>query len=245
MRTRNILLALGVGLGAAFAVACGSSSSTAPSPGPGPGPDASAASSGDDGSTPASCLPVTPSGFCPTGQGLTCCLDFSAGFSGSCVKPSACSTTVQVACNSVTQCGTNQVCCADFGGDGGTLAAFQDGGLSALKIDAAALSTDAGVSAIASMLDNLNFNVACQTSCTGSQIQACATDMECGGGSCVPLSTLLADAGGDAGIPSSLATVAGELGMEMVCVPKSADAGVVVDAGVPSDAAADAPVDAP
>lgn len=235
MRTRIILLALSAGLAGAFAVACSSSSSSAPTP----GPDASADSSGEDAGGPATCLPITSTGFCPTGDGLTCCFDFAA-LSGTCVKPSACSTTVQVACNSVAQCGANQVCCADFGGDGGTLAAFQDGGLSALGIDASAISSEAGVTGIAGMLGSLNFNVACQTSCSGSQIQACAADTECGGGSCVPLSTLLADAGGDAGIPSSLASVVGELGMEMVCVPKSADAGVAVDAGAPADAAADA-----
>lgn len=254
MRNLKVLLALGGALVAAVAVACSSSSSGSPAaPGPDAGDDTS---SSDDGSEPpASCIPLTASGLC-TGAGLTCCLDLSAGLApGTCVPQASCKANVQVACTSAATCGANQVCCADLGGDdGGALAALQDGGLGALGIDAAALMSDAGAAGLGAGLANLSFKVTCETSCKGSQIQACAKDSECvGGGSCVPLSQLTGDAGlGDAAAPAGAGMYISQLGMEMACVAPAGppveagtDSGATTDAGTDAIAPVDAGVDAP
>jgi hypothetical protein len=254
MRSLKTLAVIGGGLLAAVAVACGSSSSGSTTPTPDAGDDSAAVSIGDDGSSATSCLPLSASGLCASGQ--TCCFDLMA-LSGSCVTAGSCSMPVQVQCLSAAQCGT-QLCCADFGGGDGGLAALVEGGLGAFGLDAAALSSEAGVGGLTSSLSGVNLKVACETSCTGSQIQACASDQECaGGGSCVPLTSLLGDAGGafgDAGVPSSFAMYATELGMDKACVPPSSgdaaapvvDSGAPMDTGVPADAVAptDAPADA-
>jgi hypothetical protein len=245
MQSLKVLLIAGAGAGlvAGFAVACSSSSSGTPAPTPDAG---TPVTTGDD--APESCLPLSPSELCST-AGQTCCLDFSMGIGpGVCEAPKDCTSNIQVQCISAAQCGANQVCCADFGGDGGTVAAFEDGGLGALGIDASAASTDAGLTGILGMLGNLHFNVSCQTACTGSQIQACASSAECNGGTCVALTALAGDAGGGidaSALTSGLGMYANTLGMEMACVPPAsdaaappADAGTTPDAAPASDAAA-------
>jgi len=225
MRNLKVILALGGSLLAAVAVACSSSS---PKAAPAPVVDA-----GEDAATPQSCIPLSAADLCPPATGQTCCFDLTS-FSGTCVAQGSCTTQVQVACVSAAQCGASQVCCADFGG---ALGALEDSGLAGLGIDASTINLDAGASLIPS---NVNFKVTCATSCTSSQIQACATDQECvgTGATCVPLSQLLGDAGtGDAGIPPMFAQIIGSLGMEKACLLP--DAGInlppVTDSG--SDAA--------
>jgi hypothetical protein len=241
MRNLKVILAMGGGLLAAVVVAC-SSSSNPPAAVPDAGmvviPVSDAAMS---------CIPITTSGLCPSAQGLTCCLDLSAGFSGTCVPQGQCTQQIQVACTSQAQCGASQVCCADFGGaDAGTLAALEDSGLGALGIDASAINLDAGAAGLGSILGNLNINfkVTCATSCSGGQIQACATSAECvGGGTCVPLMDIIGDAGlggGDAGaLPAGFSSIVGSLGMEKACVPPDAGTTPVADSG--SDTGATSP----
>jgi hypothetical protein len=169
---------------------------------------------------------------------------------GSCVAPGACEGNIQIACEKGADCASGQVCCASLGGV--SIAAVQDAGLAALGIDASSLSLDAGAAGLGA-LGSISFAVACQQSCMSSQIQACASSPECaGGGTCVPIMTLLGDGGaalGDGGIPANLAMYASALGMVMACLPPAMDAGMTttpVDAGGSVDAIAptDAPADA-
>jgi hypothetical protein len=252
MRNLKVILALGGGLVAAVVVACSSSSTPAA-----PAPDAGDTNV-EDSNTPQSCIPLTASGLCPSAMGLTCCL---SGIPGTCTPQADCTASIQVACTSKLQCGASQVCCADFGGtDGGLASLLQDGGLTG--IDASSINLDAGAAGISSLLSGVNFKVTCETSCSNSQIQACANNSECvGGGSCVPLGQIIGDAGlGDAGAPAGLGAYASELGMEMACIPadggtlfpvvdSGSDSGVVSEAGTEAgtadggvhDAAPDAP----
>jgi hypothetical protein len=255
MQNLRALLALGVCV-SAVAVACGSSSSN---PGTSTTPDAAATddsttpiTESDDSSAATTCVPIGTVG-CSMGQ--ECCLDLSAGLApGNCVAAGACSGGIDIGCEKAADCTGNQVCCASFGGaDGGTLQALLDGGLAALGIDASSISLDAGAAGLGGLgaLGNVSFAVKCAASCSGSQIQACASDTECAGGAaCVPITALLGDGGalGDAGIPASFATYAGMLGMVKACVPPTPDGGMmstvpdsgVVDAVAPVDAPADA-----
>lgn len=220
MRNFKVILALGGALVAAVAVACSSSSTPAKTP-PVVEEDAEAG--------PLSCVPLSGADLCGTATGNTCCFDLTT-FSGTCVPQGTCTTQIQVACVSAAQCGASQVCCADFGG---ALSAIEDAGLAGLGIDASTVNLDAGIPAIPS---NVNFHVTCATSCTSSQIQACATDTECvgAGATCVPISQLLGDAGvGDAGaIPPMFASIIGSLGMEKACLLPDAGVGLPpVDSG--------------
>jgi len=249
MRNLKVFLALGAGLAAAVVAACSSSSNgTTPVAATDGGDDGSV---GDDGSTgPASCVPLSASGLCPN-KGDTCCLTGLAP--GTCEAPSLCTSTLQVQCLAANNCSTGQVCCATIGGGG--LAAIEDGGLGALGLDAATLTSEAGAAGLTGALAGTTFEVTCQTSCTSTQTQACASDSECvGGGACVPLSQLFAsDAGIDAGaLGASGASEIAALGMDKACIPPASDGGttVVPEAGPteagPSDAgtASDAPVEA-
>jgi hypothetical protein len=253
MRNLKVFLALGAGFAAAVVAACSSSSGTpATNASTEAGTDDSSTGGGDDSSTQASCIPLMASGLCPS-KTDTCCLDLSSGIKpGVCEAPALCKSMIQVQCIAGANCAAGNICCATLGGgDGGSLAALADGGLGALGIDAAALMTEAGA---ASALANVSFQVTCQKSCTGGQVQACASAAECvGGGDCVPLSQLLAtDAGGiDAGaLAGGVGSMLTTLGMNKACVSTPSDAGPVVpDSGTDaaSDAATtpDAPADAP
>ncbi len=248
MQNVRILLGISAGLLAAVAVACGSSSSPAAATAPDGGDDATI--SGDDGSTPApTCLPLGTTG-CATGQ--ECCLDLSAGLApGMCVAAGTCpKTNVAIGCEKPADCAGGQVCCASVGGvDAGALAALADGGLAALGIDASALSADAGAAALGGL--NISLDVACASSCSMGQIQVCATNADCTGGTtCVPLGSIGGDAGGDAGLPAGLSMYASALGMVGACVTPPVDSGTTppVDSGmedvvVPMDAPADAPAE--
>lgn len=176
---------------------------------------------------------------------------------GKCVAPGTCpKTNIAVGCEKTADCASAQVCCADLGGgDGGILAALQEGGLGALGIDAAAISAEGGVPA---GLSGISFSVDCAASCSSMQIQVCMSSAECSGGAtCVPLSMLAGDAGGgvlgDGGLPAGFAMYASALGMVGACVPPPGEAGTTppVDSGmedvvVPVDApTADAPADSP
>jgi hypothetical protein len=251
MQNVKILLGISAGLLAAVAVACGSSSSPAAPPAPDGGDDVTTV--GDDGSTGApTCVPIGSTG-CAMGQ--ECCLDLSAGLSpGMCVAAGSCAKSkVAIGCEKTADCASSQVCCASVGGiDAGALAALADGGLGALGIDASALTAEAGAGALGG-LGSISFHVACASSCSAGEIQACATSAECTGGAmCMPLSSLAGDAGGDAGLalPPQLAMFSGGLGMVGACVTPPVDAGTTppVDSGmedvvVPTDAPADAPAE--
>jgi hypothetical protein len=247
MQNLKLFAALGaVGLSAAVAVACGSSSSPATG-GHDAGSDA-VVSPGDDGNVPTSCSVLGgANGLCgdPT---LTCCVDIASGFSQTCLPPSQCSSNIQVGCVDHTSCSTGQVCCADFGNvDAGALAAFEDGGLGALGIDAAALQSEAGASGIAGMFGNATFKVSCQSSCTSTQIQACASSPECqNGATCVPISELFP---ADASVPGDAGSVGGfnigsllsSAGMYMACL-SSLDASTMLPEASTTDAAPEASV---
>jgi hypothetical protein len=104
-------------------------------------------------------------------------------------------------------------------------------------LDASAI-IEAGPSGIAGLLAGIIFKVNCETTCAAGEIQACASDAECNGGKCVPLTELI-DAGGvDAG---SLSSVIAMAGMNKACL--SADGGLPglpgPDASTP-DASSDA-----
>jgi hypothetical protein len=250
MQNMKVLLALGACFGAAVVAACSSSSSGnsgAPTDAGG-GEDVTTADSGDDGST--TCLPLGGTGCA---KGSACCLNLSGGIAalasgGMCVMPGTCQYSIEVACTQGSDCNSGQVCCATLGGagDGGTLAELEEGGLAALGLDASALSLDAGGDAGL----NFSFKTSCSSSCTGNQIQACATDQEClGGGSCVSITSLLGDGGSDSGaagaLSGGLGMYASALGSYMACVSPPSDAAALPDTGA-ADAVAptDAPADA-
>jgi hypothetical protein len=258
MQNVKILLGISAGLLTAVAVACGSSSSGSPAAPMEAGAGDDATTSGDDGSTVSTCLPLGSTG-CSTGQ--ECCLDPTMITSGgTCVAQGACTQPIDIGCEKKADCTGSQVCCADLGGvDAGALAALADGGLGALGIDAAALSADAGAAGLGGLgaLGSISLKVTCSASCSSMQIEVCANTMECtGGATCVPLTMLAGDAGGgllgDAGLPAGLSMYSSALGMVGACVPPVADSGTPppVDSGmadvvVPSDAPADAPADSP
>jgi hypothetical protein len=233
MQNLKVFFAVGaVGLAAAVAVAC-SSSSPAPST-----PPADDAGNNIPDDAPMSCIPLTTAGLCPGQMGLTCCV---TGLSGTCVPAASCTQNIAVACNSAAQCTTGQSCCANLGGS--LLAAFEDGGIDAaaaasgLDAASAAALAEGGAAGAAGLLAGVVFKVNCETSCAPGEIQACATDKECNGGKCVPLTDLLPDAGIDAGAASSLLASAG---MNMACT--TADGGLP---GLPgTDAGNDAGNDA-
>jgi hypothetical protein len=230
----KVFFAVGaVGLAAAVAVAC-SSSSPAPS-----SPPQDAGSSPDD--APLTCNPLSTSGLCPGQMGLTCCV---TGLSGTCTPVASCTQNIAVACNSGAQCATGQSCCADLGG--GLLAAFEDGGIDAATaaagIDAASLA-EAGAAGAAGLLAGIVFKVNCESSCAPGQIQACATDAECNGGKCVPLTDLLPEGGIDAGAAGGgLTSILASAGMNKACT--NADGGIPGLPGPGTDAGTDAETDA-
>jgi hypothetical protein len=244
MRNLKVFLALGAGFAAAVVAACSSSSGTpATNTNTEAGTDDSSTVGDDSSTTQASCVPLTASGLCPS-KTDTCCLDLSSGLKpGICEAPALCKSMIQVQCIAGVNCAAGNVCCATIGGgDGGSLASLEEGGLGALGLDAAALMSEAGA---ASAFANVSFQVTCQTSCSGGQVQACASATECvGGGDCVPLSQLFAtDAG--AGIDAGALGAAGgamlaSLGMDKACVSTPSDAGPVVVPDAGTDAASDA-----
>jgi hypothetical protein len=229
MQNLKVFLAVGaVGLAAAVAVACSSSSSQAPAN----NNNSDDASDNTPSDAAMSCVPLTTSGLCPTGSGLTCCL---SGITGTCTPVAECTGNIQVQCNSAATCSAGQSCCADIGGS--AIAALLDGGFDAAAFDASAI-LEAGPSGAAGLLAGVNFKVTCQTACSATQIQACASDAECNGGKCVPLTQLI-DAGSvDAG---SFSSIIASAGMNKACIP--ADGGLP---GLPgsdastSDASSDA-----
>jgi hypothetical protein len=252
MRNLKVFLALGAGLAAAVAAACSSSSNNSNNNNDAGTDDSSTV--GDDGSTTTTgCLPISADRLC-TDHTQTCCLDTSGGLAslisgGKCVAPSACTAAIQVQCLSSATCPTSgQDCCVNTGGiDAGALAALLDSGTG---FDAG------GFDASGFMIpSDFSFHVACATSCAATDIQACATDAECHGGTCVPLTQLLAADGGiDAGgaLGGMGAALIGALGMDKACIPPDAgttpptpDSGSGDDSSTTApDAGTDAPAEA-
>ncbi len=228
MQNLRVLFTIGaLGLGAAVAAACSSSSNNST-----PVADAGNA----DVVVAQTCSPLGGS-LCTPGQGLTCC--FPTGQlspTGTCQAQGSCNGNIQVACENAAGCGTSApACCADLGGTdaGGLLSQLEDSGLLADGAAAAAAADDSGggASSFISIFESIHLKVTCETACGAGQIQACATDAECNGGKCVPLSSLVpADAGVDAGaLGGSAAGLLTSFGMINACT--SADGGLPIDIG--------------
>jgi hypothetical protein len=173
------------------------------------------------------------------GQGQTCCTTISLGASitslgatSACVATGQCSGGVSNECNTASDCSGGQVCCS---GAPSTDAAAPSGGGLLGGISLAILDTT------------------CQTSCTSTQRQQCASDAECPSGmTCQSAAAAggFGGLGGGAGLPDGGAD-GGAFMLAMVCaVPVSdagsgapdsgttPDAGASVDAGATPDGAA-------
>ena len=253
-----VRLSLGVlaFFGLALAAACGSSSSgTTAAPDGGASDDGSTVSPGDDSGAAAAnplgmlgsllanvtCGPLSglaallpgaggggggeggPSNKCGSGQ--TCCtMVMIPSISASCVAVGSCSGTSNE-CNTGADCSSGQVCCSGSA-DGGSMAAT----------DAAA---PAGLGGLAGGLSMFLPSTSCQSSCSATQAQQCASDTECPMGQ-----TCNAAAGGMAG----LGGLAGGLMPAKTCGTPPPEAGTTMpamDSGMTTTMTPEASVDAP
>jgi len=169
----------------AIVSACGSSSSSAP-------PNQAKGDDGSPGTTDAaetindaSPSQISDSGSCSISAascatGLTCCFSETT-FSGTCTAPSACTSSIQLACSSAASCQSGQVCCAEISGlDGSAFdaAAFDASAFDAAGFDAAGFDA-AGFNFAEAGFGNFTYKVTCESTCGAGVQQLCTSTTEC------------------------------------------------------------------
>lgn len=238
--------------GLALAAACGSSSSgTTAGPDGGAPDDGSTVSPGDDSGAAAAnplgmlgsllanvtCGPLSGlaalagggggggGGSSKCGSGQTCCtMVMIPSISASCMAVGSCSGTSNE-CNTGADCSSGHVCCSGSA-DGGSMAAT----------DAAA---PAGLGGLAGGLGMFLPSTSCQSSCSATQTQQCASDTEC------PMGQTCNAAGGGMG---GLGGLAGGLMPAKTCGTPPPEAGATMpamDSGMTMTTTPEASVDAP
>ena len=159
-------------------------------------------------------------------SGKTCCTMVAIpSISASCVAVGSCSGTSNE-CSAGADCSSGQVCCSGSS-DGGSMAA-------------SAPAADGGLGGIGAMLGNFLPSTSCQSSCTATQTQPCASDTEC------PAGQMCNAAGGLGGIGGALGGLGGML--PKTCGTPPPEAGTTpatMDSGMTTTMTPEASVDAP
>jgi len=271
MRNTRVLFAasLFAGAGAALAAGCGSSSKGGGTT-PGTGSDASsgdaAEEAGPSGGPGAGCGFISVGNSvmsCDPGMNLSCCINIATAFSnyeasealGTC--QTGCTESISYQCLAPSNCGTSpsQECCGTEMGDASAaLAAFSEAGTDA-AIPADASLPDGAATEIANALGGISFTSTCQSACTKTQTQLCASTTDCtanpGYVCAAPPASLFGVAAGGGGTGGlSASALAGFISI-MICQPPSVDGGTTdggttdagtteTDGGGATDAGSDA-----